>query len=155
VHTPDDDAAEKIVRVKERHKHLHGRIHGALWGRYVARDNTKERFQILAHLPNLPAIAHCPAFAATRVQYREIELRLVCVESGEEIEHLVEDLLRAGVAAVDFVDEDYRLETKFERFGENKLRLRQRSFCCIDKQHDAIDHAEYALNFATKICAGF
>ncbi len=48
--------------------------------------------------------------------------------------------MRAGVGAVDLIDDDDRRELCFERFAENLARLRERAFTGIDQEHDAVDH---------------
>jgi hypothetical protein len=119
----------------------------------VARYDAEKRFQIFANLPYRPTVADGPALAPASVQDGEVELRLVCVESREKVKHLVQHFLGACVVAVDFVDKHYGFEAEFERFGEYELCLRQGALRGVDKQDDAVYHAEDALHFAAEVCA--
>ncbi len=103
-------------------------------------------------MTHFPAVADGPAFAAARVQDGEVELGLLRIEGGEEVEYLVEHLLWSRVAAVDLVDEDYGFETEFQCFGEDELSLGERALRGVYEQHDTIHHAQDTLNFAAKVC---
>ena len=85
------------------------------------------------------------------VEHGEVELIFVGVEIDEEVVDLVEHFLRAGVVAVDLVDDDDRRQPGFERLGEHEAGLRQRAFGGVDQQQDAVDHLEGALDFAAEI----
>ena len=81
----------------------------------------------------------------------EIELGVGGVKLEEELEDHVEDLVRAGVVAVDLVDDNDGLRADFERLAEHELGLRLRTVEGIDDEHDAVDHLENALHFAAEI----
>ena len=57
----------------------------------------------------------------------------------------------ARVGAIDFVEHDDRRKLRGERLLQDVARLRQRAFAGVDEQHDAIDHAQGALDFAAEI----
>ena len=91
-----------------------------------------------------------PSFAVG-VDDGEVEHGLVGVEIDEEVVDLVEDLLGAGVGAVDLVDDDDGRELGFEGLGEHVAGLRQRAFGGVDEQDDAVDHLEGALDLAAEV----
>ena len=73
------------------------------------------------------------------------------VEIDEQIVDLVQHFLRAGVGAVDLVDDDDRRQLGFERLARDVARLRQRAFAGVHQKHDAVDHLQGALDFAAEI----
>ncbi len=85
------------------------------------------------------------------VEDGEVELLLLGVEVDEQVIDLVEDLLGAGIGAVNLVDDDDGLQTGFQSLAEDVTGLGQRSLGGIDQQHDAIDHLESALHLAAKV----
>ena len=81
----------------------------------------------------------------------EIELLVGGVEFEEKLEDHVEHLVRAGVFAVDLVDDDDGLGADFERLAEHELGLRLRAVEGVDDEEHAVDHLEDALHFAAEI----
>ena len=73
------------------------------------------------------------------------------VELDEQLEHLVEHLVRVGVVAVDLVDDHDRLGAGFERLAQHKARLRLRALRRIHDQQHAVDHVHDPLDFAAEI----
>src|SRR5439155_12527451 len=88
---------------------------------------------------------------ADRVDRREVELLVVCAERKEEVEDLVEDLVGAGVAAVDLVDDDNRLEVEVEGLLEDELCAGQGAFGSVDKEQDAVDHGQGPLDLTAEV----
>ena len=81
----------------------------------------------------------------------KIELPVVGSERKKELEHFVEHFVRPGVLPIDFVDHDDRLEVQFQRFLQDELRARQRSFSSIDQEQHAVDHFQRPFNLPCKI----
>ena len=81
----------------------------------------------------------------------EIELRVGGVKFEEKLENHVEHLVRAGVFAVDLVDDDDRLGADFERLAQHELGLRLRAVEGIDDEQHAVDHLQDALHLAAEI----
>ena len=73
------------------------------------------------------------------------------VEIDEEIVDFIEDGSGAGVAAIDFIQDDDGRQLGLQRFLQNVARLRKRAFARVHEEKDAIDHAQGALDFAAKI----
>ena len=92
-----------------------------------------------------------PALLGRAVEDREIELLLARVERGEQVEHFVGDFGRAGVGAIDLVDDDDRLQPDLERLGDHELGLRQRTLGGVDQYQRAVHHVEDALDLAAEI----
>ncbi len=95
----------------------------------------------------------CPriAGAAARVERREIELLVAGVQVQEQFENLVEHFGRAGVGAVDLVDDDDRLQSERERLAGDELGLRHGPFGGVDQQDHPVDHGEDALDLSTEV----
>ena len=81
----------------------------------------------------------------------EIELLVGGVEFEEKLEDHVEDLVRAGVVAVDLVDDHDGLGADFERLAQDEFRLGLRAVEGVDDEQHAVDHLEDALHFAAEI----
>ena len=92
-----------------------------------------------------------PALLGGAVENGKIELLVAGIESGEEVEDLVDHLDMALVGPIDLVDDDDRPETDLQRLRQHELGLRHRAFGGIDEQHRAIDHVEDALDLAAEI----
>ena len=102
-------------------------------------------------LGGLAEFAHGVAIARTGVDHREIELEVGGVEFHEKIENEIEHLVRAGVLAVDFIDDHDGLRAVFERFFEDELRLRLRAVVGVHHEQHAVDHLHDALHLAAEI----
>ena len=74
--------------------------------RNLRDDGVEERAQILARHRH---IGRGRALAGDGVEHGELELVFVRVEVDEQVVDLVQHLLRAGIGAVDLVDDDDRL----------------------------------------------
>ncbi len=90
-------------------------------------------------------------FACRRVHNRRVELRLVCLELDQQIEHLVVDAHRIGTGSVDLVDHDDRRPIQRESFPQHETSLRHRTIECIDHQQHAVHHAKDALDLTAEI----
>ena len=114
----------------------------------MADDEVEHRLQIL---PGAVDLEIRPALAAGGEESREVELLLIRIEGGEEVEDLVMDLVRPGIAAVDLVDHHDGADTARQRLAEHELGLRQHALGGIDQQDRAVHHAENTLHLAAEI----
>ena len=73
------------------------------------------------------------------------------MQRHEQVEHLVQHLVRGGVVAVNLVDDHDRLGAGFERLAQHETRLRLRAVRGIHHQQHAVDHVHDALDFAAEI----
>ena len=92
-----------------------------------------------------------PALAARGEERVEIQLLIRRAEGGEQVEHLVVDLIRAGVLAVHLVDHHDRTQAARQRLGQHELGLRQRAFRRVAQHDRAIDHGQDAFHLAAEI----
>jgi hypothetical protein len=114
----------------------------------VLDDGVEQRTQILAVVGE---VALGDAVARNGVDHGEIEQFFGGVEIDEEVEDLVQDLLRTGVGAVDLIDDDNRRQAGIEGFGEHVAGLRERAFAGVHQQHDAVDELQGALDLAAEV----
>ena len=92
-----------------------------------------------------------PSRARVRVDDRELDLRVVGVEVEEELVHLVHDLRRPRVGAVDLVDDEDDRKLQLERLAQHEPRLRQRPLGRVDEQQHAVHHRQRALDLAAEV----
>ena len=96
-------------------------------------------------------LAHRIALLGRRVDHREIQLHIRCVQFNKEIEDEVEHLVWAGVFAIDLVDHDDWLGAVLECFLEHKLGLRLWAVEGVHDQQHAVDHLHDALDLAAEV----
>ena len=82
---------------------------------------------------------------------REVELLVRRAQVREQVEHVVQRLVRLGRGLVHLVQHDDRLQPQRQRLGGHELRLRHRPFGGIDQQTDAIDHGQDAFDLAPEV----
>ena len=102
-------------------------------------------------MPGLGEVARRRAGLGVRVDDRELDLVLVGAEVHEQLVDLVEDLGRAGVAAVDLVDRDDDRQPAGHRLLEDVARLRQRALGGVDEEQHRVDHQQRALDLAAEV----
>ncbi len=101
------------------------------------------------------------AVAARRVDDRQVENRVevqvghvvvqVAGEGEQQVVALLDDLVDARVRPVGLVDEQDDGELRLERLAQHEARLRKRALARVDEQHDAVDHAQAALDLAAEV----
>ncbi len=141
-------AAEIGIVLQRRHQHGERRVRIGDRRMHVLEDQIEERDQILALVLE---VGDSPAGAARGIKRRKIELVVIGVERGEQIENLVMHLDRARIAAIDLVDDDDRAQALAQRLADHEFGLRHRPFGGIDQHQNAIDHREDALDLAAEI----
>ena len=97
-----DDAAEIGIGFEDRAQHAERAVLDRR-RRDVADDEVEQRRHAL--VLRAGGIGRHPALLGGAVKDREIELLFGRVERGEQVEDLVGDFGRAGVGAVDLVDD--------------------------------------------------
>ncbi len=91
-----------------------------------------------------------PSFCV-REDDRKIGLLVIRAEFDEQIEYFVDDFGSASIFAIDFIDDDDRLEIEFQRFAQHKARLRHHALGGIDQQQHALPHLQYAFDLTAEI----
>ena len=148
VDATDGDASDIVAPSKVGHEHLQ-------WSGFVgdwcghALDDFLE--QLIDALIAGVDTARGPAVTAGRVNHREIKRMVVSAEIDEKVEDLVHHALDARFWTIALVDDHDRLQSKLERFAQDKSRLRHRAFKRVDKQQATVGHAQYALDLSTEI----
>ena len=142
------DAAEERIGLERRHQHAERLVGLDVRRRHVAQDEVEQRLHVL--VLGLER-GRGPALAGGGEQGREIELLVVGLQRGEQVEHLVVHLVRPRIRAVDLVDQHDRAQAEAQRLAQHELGLRQRPFGGVDQQHHAVDHREDALDLAAEV----
>ena len=89
--------------------------------------------------------------AARTVENREVQLLFGGLKRHEQVEHFVQNLIRAAIGTVDLVHHHDRAQAQRQRLAGDELGLRHRSFGGVHQKNDAIDHGEDALNLAAEV----
>src|SRR5262249_28588126 len=91
--------------------------------------------------------------SGTRIRIQDGKFKLIFsrVEIDKKVVEFVHDLLNSRVRPVDFVDNSYGRQFRFERFHEDVAGLRQGPFAGIDEKEDSVDHLQGSFNFSTKV----
>src|SRR3954454_12969335 len=89
--------------------------------------------------------------ARVRVHDRKLDLQAIRVEIEEQLVHLVHDLGRPRVAAIDLVDHEHDRQLQLQRLSQDEPRLRQRPLGRVDEQQHAVHHRQGALHLAAEV----
>ena len=84
-------------------------------------------------------------------QVREVGQDVVGAQLQEQFEHFVDDFVRAGVGAVDLVDDHDRPQAALEGLAQDEPRLRHGPLGGVDQHQRAVGHPQHALHFAAEI----
>src|SRR5690606_40451752 len=91
------------------------------------------------------------ALFADRVQRRERALFIAGVQVAEQVERLVQDVVRAGVRAVDLIYANDDRHAQRQGFAQHEAGLRQRSFSSVHEQKRAVRHQQSTFYLAAKV----
>jgi len=114
----------------------------------MAHHQFKQRRQILARPVQ---IGISPARTPRSVEMREIELFVIGAQIGEQVETFVQRPVGFRIGLVDLVQYYDGAQAQGQRLGGHEFGLGHRTLGGIDQQHDAIDHAQDALDLAAEI----
>ena len=81
----------------------------------------------------------------------EVGQRVVGPQLQEQIEHLVEHLVRPGVGAIDLVDHHDRPQPALQGLGQHEAGLRHGALGRVDQHQRPVGHAQHALDLAAEI----
>ena len=73
------------------------------------------------------------------------------IKRHKQVKNLVHDFFRAGITAVDFINDDNRPQPLCQRLAEHKFRLWHWPLSSVGKQDHAIRHPKNTLYLTTKI----
>ena len=145
---PDAEAPHVVVVIEVVDEDLERQSRVAFGRRHVRQDRLEERAKVRGGILHR---ALCDAELADRVKDGKVDLLVARAEVAKEVENLVQDFVRAGVAAVDLVDHEDDREAELERLLEDEARLRKRTFGGIHEQNDRVGHEQGALDLATEV----
>ncbi len=142
-----DDAHEGVV-VEAGDLQLEGALGVHLGGRHMLHDGLKQRGHVApAHL----GIQACVTVQGGGIDHREVELRLGRTQAVEQVEHLVDDPVRAGAGAIHLVHHHDRLEAVAEGLLGHEAGLRHGAIHRIDDQQHGVHHRQHALDLAAEV----
>ena len=85
---------------------------------------------------------------ADGVEDRKVGLGLTRFEVAEEVEHLVQDVGRSRIGAVDLVDDHDDWEAELEALAQDEAGLGEGPFGRIDQEQRAVGHEKSALDLS-------
>ena len=138
----DAHPADELVVVDGGDEHLQRAVFVALGRIDIVDDRLKQRDKVGALL--VGAVGG-RALAGRTEDGGGVELLLRGVEVEQQLEHLVHDLVHAGVGPVNLVDDNDDLVAELERLLQHKPRLGHGALSC------AVDHLQNALDLAGEI----
>ena len=145
---PDRHAADVVVGRQVGDQQLERVARRVGDGRRDLDEQVEERPQVRA---GLGQVARRRAGLGVRVDDRELDLVLVGAEVHEQLVDVIEDHVRAGVAAVDLVDRDDDRQAPGHRLLEHVAGLGQRALGGVDEEEHRIDHQQRALDLAAEV----
>src|SRR5437762_609482 len=101
--TPERNSSKIIAIIQVRHEHLKKWLRGNLRRRDVAHDCFKKRRHVVAVVVQF---AHGVTVFGARINDREIELVIGCLQFNKKIENHVDDPMRSCVFSVDLIDDN-------------------------------------------------
>ncbi len=149
-HAAGEQAAQERIGLDQNRQQLRRRVGAALrlGGRNVLDDHVEERGQILVLVLHLH---HGPALLAAGVDVRKVKLLVVGADGGEEVEGVVQHLVRVGVRPVDLVEHHDGLQAQLQRLAEHELGLGHDAFLGVHQQQAAVHHAQDPLHLAAEV----
>ena len=106
------------------------------WGHVDRRDGEVERRD---------------AGAPRGVDHRKVERVFGGLQRNEEIEDLAQHIVGARIGAIDFIDDNDRLELVLEGLAEHEARLRHRPLEGINDEDAAVGERKGALHLAAEV----
>ena len=144
----DADAAHELVVVHRGDEHLEGSIGVALRRLDGLQQGVEQGDQVGAGHIRVKA---CGALTAAAEQDGAVELLIGSAEIHQQVQHLVDDLLDAGIGAVDLVDGDHEAQVLLQSFLQNKTGLGHTALSGVHQQQNAVDHLQNALDLAAEV----
>ena len=138
MHDAAHSQAPQIVRIVQiRNQHLERFVGIESRAGNFIKDGLEKWPEILALAARL---LHGHAIAANGVKHGELKLILVCAKIDKKIVNLVKHFLRAGVPAVNLVDDHNDGKSGFQRLAQHKTRLGQGAFAGVNQQNRPAGH---------------
>ena len=148
VDAADGEATDVLVVLDVVHQDLQRAVLVDLRRAHALHDGLEQGLEVGRGIGQL-ALGH--ALLADGVDGGKFRLLVAGFELAEQVEHLVQHVVRARVLAVDLVDHDDDRHAELERFREHEARLRQRAFGRVDQEQHAVGHLQRALDLAAEV----
>ena len=145
--------AEVRGRIEVGDVHLHRLLGVVLRRRNGLEQGLEQGLEVLLdrHAAVLGASQRSATCLGRGVDDREVDLLLGGVKIEEELVRLIDDLADARVRAIDLVDDEHDGQALLQCLAQHEAGLGQRALGCVNKQHNAVDHLETALDLAAEV----
>ena len=147
-HAPDHQPSDVVVPAERHGLELERRLEVHVRGRRTLENRLEQRPQVAARVLER---AHGGAFLRRGEDHRELELAIVGAEVDEQIEDLVDHLVRALLRPVDLVHHQHDAQAVRERLAHHEAGLRHHAVDRVDQQQRRVDHPEHALDLAAEV----
>ena len=144
----DADAANELVVVNRGDQHLEGSLGIALRRLDGVQQGVEQGDQVGAgHI----GVQACGALTAAAEQDGAFQLLIGSAQIHQQVKHLVDDFLDAGIGAVDLVDGNHQAQVLLQSLLQNKTGLGHAALSSVHQQQHAVDHLQHALDLAAKV----
>jgi hypothetical protein len=144
----DHEPADELVPSQGHRLELQRALQVDFGWRRLLEDQIEQRAQVLARAVRFE---RGRALLRGRIDDGEVELVVVRAELHEQVEHLVHNLVRALLRAVDLVHDHDRAQPLSERLAQHEAGLRHHALDRVDQQQHRVDHAHDPLDLAAEV----
>ena len=144
----DADAAHEVVVVHRGHQHLEGSLRVTLGRLDGAQQGVEQGDQVGARHIRVQAGG---AVTTAAEQDGAVQLFVGGAQVHQQVQHLVDDFLDAGVRAVDLVDSHHQAQVLLQSLLQHKAGLGHTALGGVHQQQHAVDHLQHALHLAAKV----
>ena len=102
-------------------------------------------------VPGTSGVQACGALTAAAEQHGAVQLLVGSAQIHQQVQHLVDDFLDAGVGAVDLVDGDHQAQVLLQSLLQHETGLGHAALGSVHQQQHAVDHLQHALHLAAKV----
>ena len=137
-----------FIVIDRADEHLQRTFLISLRSRNVIQDRLKQGAHILLFVRE---VTNSVTVTGGSKYERAVELLIRSVQIDQKLEHLINDLIRAGFRTVDLVNAND--DGKIQRQGmlQNELGLRHGAFKSVNNKDNAVDHFQNALDLTAEI----
>ena len=144
----DADAAHELVVVHRGHQHLEGSLGVALGRLDGAQQSIEQGDQVGAGHIRVQAGG---AVTAAAEQHGAVQLFVGSAQVHQQVQHLVDDFLDAGIGTVDLVDSHHKAQVLLQSLLQHKAGLGHAALGSVHQQQNAVDHLQHALDLAAEV----
>ena len=145
----DTDPADILIVVDRADQHLRRAVLITFRSRDVVQNCLKERNHVLWLI--IQVAGRVAALCGSKDE-RAVELLVGGVQIDEQLQYLVDDLIRTCLRTVDFIDTYDDRQIQLQRLAQHKFGLRHSALKCVDHKDYAIYHFQDTFYLAAEIC---